>query len=130
MAILSKDSFKIVTQESNAKKGPLVKVQIRPGQYVKMYEADAIEKGFIKPKPKPQVKSKPPQEDKMQRPEENKEAEPVSADFASIPGVGPATARAIVAHGILTFDQLREAGELPYLTGNVNKAIEEWRDSG
>ena len=113
-------------------KGKLVNVKISPGRFVKMYEADAIAKGLI-----PGAKAKPQAENKMLSPAKNKaleEAPPeekLQADeFTSITGVGPATARALVSHGIITFAQLREPGDLAYLTAKTREAINVWRASG
>ncbi len=116
-------------------KGKLIRVQISPGRFVKMYEADAVAKGLIAA---PQEKAQPPARNKMRLPEQDKAPEPVEEpaqeqqadDFTTIPGVGPATARALAASGITTFAQLRDAGTLDYLTAAVNAAIEEWRHGG
>lgn len=127
------------------KKGPLVRVELQPGRYAKMYKQDAIEQGLIEPDEEEAEQSsagkkqRPPSQDKMRRPEKDKgqAPEPEDAappeptdDFTEIDGVGPATARALAAHGVETFDELREAGELDYLSASVNAAIEEWRNSG
>jgi predicted flap endonuclease-1-like 5' DNA nuclease len=68
----------------------------------------------------------------MREPAEDKEPEPETKpqadDFTAIPGVGQATARALVAHGITTFEALREIGELDYLSEKANQAIHEWRE--
>ena len=40
-----------------SKRGPLIKVQIGPGRFVKMYERDAIARGLVK-KERPQVENK------------------------------------------------------------------------
>ncbi len=106
-------------------KGKLVRVTLPDGRVVKMYEADAMKKGLVEPEQK--ARQKP--QDKAAIPEANKEPEPAAEpdDFTTIHGVGPATARALVAHGIVTFGDLREAGELDYLPDNVNAAIEKWR---
>ena len=48
-----------------SKRGPLIKVQIGPGRFVKMYERDAIARGLVK-KERPQV------ENKMMVPDEEK----------------------------------------------------------
>jgi len=127
--ITNKKNWELVTQEKNMKKGPLVKVQIGRGQFVKMYEADAIAKGLLP------SKAKPPADNKMRLPTENKstpqeteaESTPPADDFTTIPGVGPATARALVANGITTFEQLRQAGALGYVTPKTMQAIEAWR---
>ena len=131
------------------KKGPLVRVELQPGRFVKKYEEDAVLDGYAEdedgvwrlaaggPKKKggkPQeTKIRKPQEDKGKRPAEEKapaEEPPVPADdFTVIDGVGPATARALAAHEIRTFDELREA-RLDFLTGQALAAIEEWRTDG
>jgi hypothetical protein len=118
-------------QQTRAKKGKLVRVRLGRGQVVKMYEADAIAQGLIPGKAKPQA------ENKMRVPVGNKavpdapaEELPKPDDFTTISGIGPATARALIAHGIATFEQLRAAEELPYLTGKARDAIASWRNNG
>lgn len=115
MAIITHpEHWPVDNQEVRMRKGPLVRVQKAPGQYVKMYEADAIRLGLL------QEKSKPAGGDKMRKPERNKAVEPETTDqpadppkpdddFTIIPGVGAATARALAAHGITTFEQLDDA---------------------
>jgi predicted flap endonuclease-1-like 5' DNA nuclease len=130
MAIVSKKSFSIDDQKARQNKGPLVRVELRPGQFVKMHEADAIEAGHIKPKTELAQKSMPAQENKMRLSETEKTetAVPLSpADFGEIEGVGPATARRLVAQGITTFDELRNA-DLSFLNDKQRGAIEEWRN--
>jgi predicted flap endonuclease-1-like 5' DNA nuclease len=121
--IFDPKSWPVDNQRTRQQKGRLIRVQIGPDQYRKMYEADAERLGLIKARSKP--------EDKMiERPADTKAEEPVKADdFTAIPGVGKAAARALVAHGITTFEQLRQAGELDYLSGKINRAIEEWRQN-
>lgn len=114
------------------KKGPLIKVEISPGRYVKMYQADAEARGLVqKARPPQQDKIRPPQQDKQQQPPAEPEEETaVSDDLTQIPGVGPATARALAARGIDTFAALRAAGELDWLTPQANQAIAAWREAG
>lgn len=124
------------------KKGKLVRVHLGGGRYVKMYEADAVAQGLI-----PDPKARPKPEDKMRRPEGNKAATgalrqsdepepeppappPVMADFESIEGIGPASARALAAHGITTFDALLAAADLSFLTPQAQEAVEAWRAGG
>jgi predicted flap endonuclease-1-like 5' DNA nuclease len=135
MAILTdKNKWPLVTQEANMKKGPLVKIPIGRGQFVKMYEADAIAQGKLPAK----AKSPAAMQNKMRLPVENKtapqepeaESAPSADDFTSIPGVGPATARALAANGITTFEQLRQTGTLGYVTPRTMQAIEAWRNDG
>lgn len=134
--ITSRDSWSIVTREMNMKKGPLIRVKLSEGRYVKMYEADAIAAGHIEAPP--QTKAKPKPQDKQIKPQETKESEQPDPepetkaveDFTVIDGVGPATARALEANGILTLDELRDAGELDFLSASVNAAIETWREAG
>jgi predicted flap endonuclease-1-like 5' DNA nuclease len=122
------DKWPLVTQELNMKKGPLVKVEIGPGQYVKMYEADAIKQGHIKSKPAEKNKMLTPERDKAKE-EAKPQYEPpkTSDDFTEIAGVGPATARSLMAHGITTFQELIDAGDLDFVSPQTMKAIEEWR---
>ena len=103
-------------------KGPLVKVQIGPRRWVKMYEADAIAKGYLPAKARPQA------ENKMRQPAADKGpavVEPVRDDFRVISGVGKSTVEALHERGIYTFDQLMES-ELDFLPGKVRLAIEAY----
>jgi predicted flap endonuclease-1-like 5' DNA nuclease len=132
MAVITdKKNWELVTQEKNMKKGPLVKIPIGRGQFVKMYEADAIAKGLLPSKAKPQADNKmrlpTVMQNKSTPPEPEEGSEPPTDDFTTIPGVGPATARALVANGITTFEQLRQAGALAYITSRTMQAIEAWR---
>jgi predicted flap endonuclease-1-like 5' DNA nuclease len=130
MAIVSKKSFSIDDQKARQSKGPLIRVELRPGQFVKMYEADAIAAGHIKPKTELAQKSMPAQENKMRLPETEKQetaVPPSPDDFGEIEGVGPATARRLIAQGITTFDELRNA-DLSFLNDKQRGAIEEWRN--
>jgi len=144
MAVIThKSTWEHVTQESNAKKGKLVRVETAKGKIVKMYEADAIRLGLLPES----AKAKAPAANKMRQPQENKDptpgpspsndgegGEPTQAlpgegdDFTTIQGIGPATARALKAHGIESFDALRQAGELDYVSPKAMAAIEEWRN--
>lgn len=130
----SRGNWPLITQEERMKRGPLVKVEISPGRYVKMHQEDAIARGLI-PSEK---KKRPAGRDKMRSPGRDKGAPPqpppeggqnaaTTDDFTVIPGVGPATARALEAHGFSTLEQLREVGELTFLGSAINLAIEEWR---
>ena len=108
-------------------KGPLVKVQIGQRRWVKMYEADAIAKGYLPAKARPQA------ENKMRQPAADKDpadkspaaVEPVRDDFRVISGVGKSTVEALHERGIYTFDQLMES-ELDFLPGKVRLAIEAY----
>jgi len=130
MALITpKNTWTVVTQASNAKKGPLVRVQMGPGRYVKMYEADAIAKGLIPGKAKPQATNKmqTSSKNKAAAPEAQTEEKAPADDFTTISGIGPATARALAAHGITTFDQLKAAEELAYLPAKARAGIDAWR---
>ena len=136
MAVVSKQSFTRATKKS----GPLVKVEISPGHVVKMYKEDAIAEGYLPP----EIKAIPPAENKMMPRSENKAAGEQGSgrageikqaetktgpdDFTTIPGVGRATARALQARGVTTFEQLRQAGALDYVSEAAMKAIEAWRN--
>ena len=112
------------------RKGKLIRVKLRSGQFVKMYEADAIAQGYLAPKAKPQAQNKmrTPLQNKSAPEEIETESAPPADDFTTIPGVGPATARALVTHGITSFEQLRQAGTLGYISPKTMKAIEDWRN--
>lgn len=147
------DSWEIETQESRMKKGPLVRVELQPGRFVKKYQADAVEEGYAEDgdgvwrlSAEPKKKGSKPQETKIRKPQEDKSRpapeedgtkaeapEPLEPsglapdeDFTVIDGVGPATQRALAAHGIKTFEALREA-DLSFLSGQALAAIQEWR---
>jgi len=133
MAIITdKKNWELVTQEKNMKKGPLVKIPIGRGQFVKMYEADAIAQGKMPRKAKPPADNKmrlfTATQNKSAHQEPEVESAPPADDFTTIQGVGPATARALVANGITNFEQLRQAGALTYLTPRTMQAIEKWRE--
>ena len=82
--IRGRDTWPLVTQEERMKKGKLVRVEIRPGQYVKMYEKDAQAQGLI-PTPDPKKREKPG--DKMRpRPADKGKQEEAPAEA---PGPGP-----------------------------------------
>lgn len=124
--IQSKGNWKLETQEARMKKGKLVRVEIRPGQFIKRYQADLKNKAASYPK-----------SDKLDKGAvQNKSTiepgadEPVVFDeLESIAGIGPASARSLNENGIYTFAQLAAAGELPYLSDAVNAKIETWRSA-
>lgn len=100
------------------KRGPLVKVEIEPGRFVKMYKQDVL-----KMQQQKEDKMVEPSEDKMLEPSEDKAPD----DFTTIDGVGPATANALVDEGITSFEQLKDAA-LNNLHSRAKTAIQEWRD--
>lgn len=124
------------------KRGPLVRVELAPGRYAKMYRSDVEDQGMQnRVHPADQDKLQRPQKSKVAPPQSNKLAAPTAnklveprveseqpADFTTIKGIGLATARALVAHGITTFEQLRQAGDLSYLASPTVAAIEKWRN--
>lgn len=145
------DSFTPYNEEVRMSKGPLVRVEISPGRTVKMHRDDAIRQGFLKGQSAAQDKAQAPAANKAQAPAQNKAGEgtedpadeygaqadisklpPMPDPFKDIPGVGAATARALVARGIRSFEQLRAANldEMDYLSSNVRQAIEAWRENG
>lgn len=129
MAIISSKSFVISTPQTRAQRGPLIRVKLRDGQYQKLYEQDAIEQGLIPGKKQEpgQDKQRKPAKDKSRKPGQDK-SEPAD-DLTTISGIGPASARLIVARGITTFDELRaasEAGKLDFLSSAVQTAIGKW----
>lgn len=138
MAVIkSRSNWELQTEQSNKTKGPLIKVEIRTGQFLKMYESDAIAKGLIQKKAPPGKnkmitpggnKKQDPAPDKNKAPTPEKtETENQSDDFTEISGVGPATQRALKTHGIETFQDLMMATDLSFLTPGVVEVIEKWR---
>lgn len=112
-------------------KGKLVNIDLGKGRFVKMYEADAIAQGLLKAKPQAPNKMRVPGQNKaapVEKTEAQPEEKPPADDFTTIAGVGPATARALVSHGITTFEQLKAESGLDYLTTKTMQAIEDWRN--
>jgi predicted flap endonuclease-1-like 5' DNA nuclease len=150
MAVISRESFVIENDQTRKGKGPLVKVQIGPGQYRKMYQADAIKAGLL-PAPVP---SQPPKDDRKDRPATGNKVRlperdkgvsvetvpsisvvPASErdDLTAIPGLGKATARLLGVRGVATLAQLRialQSGALGDfgLSPSVVAAIEAWAE--
>jgi predicted flap endonuclease-1-like 5' DNA nuclease len=122
-------SWPVDNQEVRMRKGPLIKVQIGPGQYRKMYQADAEAAGLLKAKPQVQNKMQAPAQNKAPKLAQPVEEAPPAADFTTIPGVGPATARALTAHGITTFEQLRHINSPDFLPPKAVQAIADWLNS-
>lgn len=153
MAVVSNKSFTLENQKVRGNKGPLIRVN-NNGRMVKMYEADAIAAGLVKPKDQP---ARPAQEGKARPAEENKQAPPpaipqgkmepaavgtapekpaaeesvaAADDLTQIEGVGKATARQLAANGIDSFAALRQATDLSFINGPARLAIEEWVKNG
>ena len=132
MAVLDSKNFTISTPATRATRGKLVKVEIAPGRLVKMSEQDAIDKGLIKKRQPPQNKMIAPPPDNNMIPVPvttgNKaDDKPIADDFSSIPGIGAASARAIIANGITTLAQLRNS-ECKFLSVRAREAIEAWKN--
>lgn len=119
----------------NKNKGPLVKVLLQPGRFVKMHRQDAIDRGLLgEPEQKRQKASREPVENKIFVPDGNKAEQKVEPeepleqdDFTEIPGVGLATVQLLHHQGIYTFEQLRKA-DLSELYYRARQAIEEWQE--
>lgn len=134
MALINKDSFSDDNARIRANKGPLIRVEIAPGRFVKMYRADAEAAGHIAPTA---TKAAPPAENKMMPPVENKTVSAANTDaemaepddLATIPGIGRASARALTARGITTFAQLRQATSLDFLSPAAQAAVVTWREA-
>ena len=75
MAVLSSKSFDIVNQKTRQQKGPIVRVELSPGRFVKMHREDAIAAGYIKAKPAGENKMLPAAEDKALSPDPSPRAE-------------------------------------------------------
>lgn len=138
MAVIkSRSNWEIQTEQKNKTKGPLIRVEIRKGQFVRMYEQDAVNRGLIQKKAPPgknkmitpggNKQAAPPEEKKAPAPEKT-ETEALADDLTEIPGVGPATQRALRTHGIETFETLMIATDLSFLTPGVVDVIEKWRE--
>ena len=69
-----------------SKRGPLIKVQIGPGRFVKMYERDAIARGLVK-------KERPQAVNKMLVPDEEKGPTPAAPDPTTPPQPSPQAGR-------------------------------------
>lgn len=109
-------------------KGPLVTVKLGDRHYVKMYEQDAIAAGHLPAR----VKAQPA--NKMQPSEANKtvtspdgQPNPEADDLTTIPGIGLGVARSLAARGIVTFDQLRSASDVSFLSKRAQAAVEDWK---
>jgi len=118
-------------QENIMNKGPLINIQLpgQPGRMVKMYEQDAIAQGLIPAPKETKKRGRPPGSNKMLKPQGNKSLKTKELlppdDFTEIPGVGMATARALQAHGIRTFEDLRKASDLHFISESSRKKIEK-----
>lgn len=130
-----------VNQAENQKRGRLITVEKSPGHFVKMYEADALRLGYIKPQPAQGNKMRPAEGNKAENPSDlivdgeqsaaeeliTSIADEISVDFSAIAGLGPASARALELNGITTFEQLKKATNLDFLPQRAQTAIEKWR---
>lgn len=109
----------------------LVKVQLGPHRFAKMYEDDAIKRGLLKKQAPAANKMITPQENKMITPTEEKREAPEFEkaqwdDFTEIHGVGKATAESLQSHGVHYFDELLYA-QIDYVNPKAKQAIEFWR---
>jgi predicted flap endonuclease-1-like 5' DNA nuclease len=132
-----------------SKKGPLVRVELEPGRFVKMYKEDARAQGLLAPKKERRPtgdKARRPENDKARRPDADKASTRVlidseepeivevtiggkAEDLTVVDGIGEAAAAMLHECGILTLDELR-AVETCDLPARVARAIERWRDGG
>lgn len=120
--VKSSESWPRVTAHLNRGKGPLVKIEIKPGQAVKMYRRDAIEQGFLDEVWEGEQTEVQPNNDGDNDPPV------VQDDFTEINGVGPATAKLILNRGILTFEQLK-AADVSFLSPKAAEAVDDWKAS-
>ena len=125
--IQSKSDWSIETQELNMKKGKLVRVQIGPGQFIKVYEADLRNKAQV-PTQNKILKSETQNKGAADPGPEDQPAADPGDDLSSIPGIGKASARVLNEHGIWSFVDLFKAGELDYLSQKINEKIQAWRE--
>jgi predicted flap endonuclease-1-like 5' DNA nuclease len=109
---------------------------IAAGHIAPLRQAQDAAQGGEKMRAAGENKMLPAAEDKFHEPAGDKapptpqRGEEEEADFTSIPGVGPATARALKAQRIQTFEQLRAAGQLDFISPQAREAIEQWKKSG
>ena len=82
--IIDSKQWKLINQEARMNKGKLINVEISKGRYVKMYEADAIAQGKIKPPAAAEKKLRIPPANKMWKPEANKVSSPVVGDPGAV----------------------------------------------
>jgi predicted flap endonuclease-1-like 5' DNA nuclease len=111
-------------------KGKLVIVEVRPGQYAKMYESDAIKKGLLYEKECKGQKAITPtlKKDPILESVTKPAIKPVTKpdDFTEIPGIGKTTAGELYNRGYLTFDQLLKARYFSFLNCRAQKAVTDW----
>lgn len=121
--VKASNTWPVVTEATRRNKGTLIRVTLPSGNMVKMYEQDAIAQGLIEPEIEPQeVESEEPAQEDQEVPEAAQ-----NADFAAIKGIGKASAKKLVANGILTHDDLLTKN-IDFLPSKVVKSIEAWRD--
>lgn len=111
--------------------GKLIKVQIGPNRFVKMFEKDAIAKGLLKKQVPAANKMVAPKENKMVVPQEEKREAPEFEkaqwdDFSEIHGVGQATADLLHERGVHYFDELLYA-QIDFVNPKAKQSIELWR---
>jgi predicted flap endonuclease-1-like 5' DNA nuclease len=109
----------------------LVKVQLGPHRFAKMYEEDAIKRGLLKKQAPAANKMVAPHENKMIAPQEEKREAPEFEkeqwdDFTEIHGVGKATADLLREHGVHYFDELLYA-QIDFVNPKAKQALELWR---
>jgi len=94
--------------------------RIETDERIEIVDPSAVEQQAIMVEIAKLVDGVPPPEEPMTG------SQPID-DIATIPGVGKASVRALQAHGVETFEQLKLAQDLDYLPAKVLAAIAEWR---
>lgn len=135
---------------NNKERGPLIKVQIGPHRYAKMYEADAIKQGLTPKRGKlpsdkgstpPPTLTPDPLSARISSGQGRGENDPALSeppqrvvlprdeweDFTEVPGIGKASCEALHANGIYTYEDLLIA-DVSFLTAKAQKAVEALRE--
>lgn len=130
MAVIISETVR--SNEVIKNKGKLVRVTLKDGRGVKMYEVDAAAAGYIT-----FPKSKQATENKMVKPAGNKQAvagetkelvkKEIADDLTTIDGIGKATQRILNFQGVMTFEQLKTAN-IDFLNPGAQAAVERWRN--
>ena len=122
------------TITNNKDRGPLIKVQIGPHRYAKMYEKDAIKQGLLPrtgklPNDRGEVSKSPSPLTPLPDGEGNQIVPREEwEDFTEIPGIGEASCSALYDNGVHTWDDLLDA-DVSFLNPRARAAVAAWRET-
>jgi predicted flap endonuclease-1-like 5' DNA nuclease len=118
--IINSKEWVLINQEKRMNKGKLINVELSRGRYVKMYEADAIAQGLIKPtriaavrqshEPPAAAKARTPEANKMRKAPANKTGQRIETDQRM--AIEPQAAIAEIAK-LLTEERSKVEDEAP-----------------